>query len=138
MLRATRLRAKAASMALTETAAPSFVTLRPASSWSTATSALEMSLNCTAGGVAGQAQGIVPIGRVHEIIATHFQRGRPRVQGVGIVACITGELFRAIAPVGGPLQLAKFHRMSTAMGLVGPGVKASLLPVGFEMGGRFA
>ena len=53
--------------------------------------------------VAGQAEGVIPVGSVHEIEATDFVRCRPPIQGVSIVARVTGELFGAIAPVGGPL-----------------------------------
>jgi len=59
-------------------------------------------LKVTAGGMAGQAQGVVPVGRVHEIIAANFKRGRPRIQGVGVVACIACELFGLVVVVNGP------------------------------------
>jgi len=59
-------------------------------------------LELPAGGMAGQAQGIVPIGRVHEIIAANFERGRPSIQGVGVMARIAGEFFGFVVVVNGP------------------------------------
>ena len=94
-------------------------------------------LEVTAGGMADQTQGIVPIGRVDEIVAANFKRGRSRIQGVGVVACIAGELFGLVAVMDRPAQVGKLHGVRTAVGLVGPGVECSLLPVRVETGCGF-
>ena len=87
--------------------------------------------------MAGQAEGVVPVGRVYKIVAADLQRGRPRVQGVGVVTGIAGELFGLVAVMGGPAQVGELHGVRTGVGLVGPGVERPFLPVGDEAGCGF-
>ena len=59
-------------------------------------------LELTAFGMAGQAQRVVPVGRVGEIIAANFQPGRSRIQGVDVVTGVAGELFGFVRSVSSP------------------------------------
>ena len=70
-------------------------------------------LEITMGGMAGQAQGVVSIGCVRKVIISNFQRGWPCIQGVGIVACVAGELFDLVVVMGGPAQPTKVKCFTT-------------------------
>ena len=78
-------------------------------------------LELTAFGMTGQAQGVVPVGRVREIIPAYLQRGRSRIQGVGIVTGSAGEFFGLVVVMDGPAQLGELHGVRTTVGLVRPG-----------------
>ena len=81
------------------------------------------------GGVAGQAQCVVAVGRLLELVTVHHQRGRPAVQGMGVMAGVAGQLFIRVVDVSRAQQLRQLLGMRPAVGLVRPGVERSILPV---------